>query len=89
MAKNRKTKKEKLRSSARISHMPKPSHDDIQASDQRNVFTFVSSSPIPNTRRNQTNTTIYHLREDLLRTGTVIFAITIAELILFYTLAIR
>ncbi len=91
MAKTRKTKKEKMRTSTRVS---KPSNHNLQQSssspEDMHVFTFTSET---RTTSNAAKTTsldlIPHLKEDLLRTGIVIGAIIVAELILYYILTMR
>jgi hypothetical protein len=95
MAKNRKTKKEKLRAAKRLSAAP--SSDVLQGKASphstpvtESVFTFTgttdtTSAPIQSKTISETS----HLREDLMRTGIVTGAIILAEIILFITLTMR
>jgi hypothetical protein len=92
MAKNRKTRKEKLRAGKRLASTPSPSTSrspDTSSAIQENnaVFTFseaaVASSPITSIKFPTHDS---HLREDLLRTGVVTGAIILAEITLYLML---
>jgi hypothetical protein len=92
MAKNRKTRKEKIRASQRLTSASSTtaSEPSETASESRTTYSFSSDSPIAASTRGTTETALTsHLREDLLRTGIVTGAIILAELILFYTLSFR
>lgn len=90
MAKNRKTRKEKLRSATRHSTAYRTGTTAPTTQDEQNasVFTFSadSAASLPSLRSSVPEL-VLHLREDLLRTLTVTGAIVLAELILFFTLS--
>lgn len=86
MAKNRKTKKEKIRAASRVQTVSTPMSIPDSSSQNGSVFTFVSqTSPLTN-KQSASTISISYLREDLLRTGTVIFSILLAEITLWFIL---
>lgn len=92
MAKNRKTRKQKILAAKR--HTPDastslPTQETL--APERLAYTF-SGPQTPTPRLTVPHTslnTIAHLREDLLRTGIVTAAIIAAEVILFFTLSLQ
>ncbi len=88
MAKNRKTKKEKLRSSTRVKTAPSPAEmNEVLPSESSSLFTFVSQASDSQVKRSTVSTAqVSHLREDLLKTSTIVGAIILAEIILFFLL---
>ena len=86
MAKNRKTKKEKIRTVTRAQTVstPVPSHDT--PSQNTGVFTFVSQTTQTISKQSAGTISVSYLRDDLLRTVTVITSILLAEITLWFIL---
>ena len=90
MAKNRKTRKEKVRASQRQtlpSSSARSEHTSSQA-ESKTTFSYTTGTPV-SPQKSVQYAQSSHLREDLLRTSIVTGAIIVAELILFFTLSLR